>query len=61
MFDYATYALEAGKLKRKIHDLVLKERYRDAEKLAGELVVQARHLRTWLQHKVDEEKQKSKT
>jgi hypothetical protein len=53
MFDYATYALEAKRLKRKINDLVLKERYREAEKLAGELVVQARHLRTWLQHKVD--------
>lgn len=53
MFDYATYVLEAGKIKRKINDLVLKERYREAEKLAGELVVQARHLRTWLQHKVD--------
>ena len=53
MFDYSTYALEAGKLKRKIHDLVLKERFKEAEKLAGELVVQARHLRTWLQHKVD--------
>jgi hypothetical protein len=53
MFDYATYALQASKLKRKIHDLVLKERYREAEKLSAELVVQARHLRTWLQHKVD--------
>jgi len=53
MFDYSTYALEAGKLKRKIHDLVLKERFKEAEKLSGELVVQARHLRTWLQHKVD--------
>ena len=53
MFDYSTYALEAKRLKRKINDLVLKERYREAEKLAGELVVQARHLRTWLQHKSD--------
>lgn len=53
MFDYATYVLEAKRLKRKINDLVLKERYKEAEKLAGELVVQARHLRTWLQHKVD--------
>ena len=53
MFDYSTYALEATRLKRKIHNLVLKEKYEDAEKLAGELVVQARHLRTWLQHKVD--------
>ena len=53
MFDYATYSLAARKIKRKINDLVLKERYKEAEKLAGELVVQARHLRTWLQHKVD--------
>ena len=53
MFDYATYALEAARLKRKINDLVLKERYKEAEKLAGELVIQARHLRTWLQHKID--------
>jgi hypothetical protein len=53
MFDYATYVLEAKRLKRKINDLVLKERYIEAEKFAGELVVQARHLRTWLQHKVD--------
>ena len=53
MFDYATYALQATKLKKKIHNLVLKEQYEEAEKLAGELVVQARHLRTWLQHKVD--------
>lgn len=60
MFDYATYALEAKRLKRKINDLVLKERYKEAEKFASELVVQARHLRTWLQHKVDEGKQ-SKT
>lgn len=56
MFDYATYALEAARLKRKIHGLVLKERYKEAEKLAGELVVQARHLRTWLHHKIDEGK-----
>ena len=56
MFDYATYALEATKLKRKINDLVLKERYKEAEKLAGELVVQARHHRTWLHHKIDEGK-----
>jgi hypothetical protein len=56
MFDYATYALEATRLKRKIHGLVLKERYKEAEKLAGELVVQARHLRTWLHHKIDEGK-----
>ena len=53
MFDYSTYALEATKIKRKINDLVLKERYKEAEKLAGELVVTARQLRTWLQHKVD--------
>jgi hypothetical protein len=53
MFDYATYALQAAALKKKIHALVLKEQYKEAEKLAGELVVQARHLRTWLQHKVD--------
>jgi hypothetical protein len=53
MFDYATYALQATTLKKKIHNLVLKEQYKEAEKLAGELVVQARHLRTWLQHKVD--------
>ena len=53
MFDYATYALQATTLKKKIHNLVLKEQYDEAEKLAGELVVQARHLRTWLQHKVD--------
>lgn len=56
MFDYATYALEATSLKRKIHNLVLKEKYKEAEKLAGELVVQARHLRTWLHHKIDERK-----
>lgn len=56
MFDYATYALEATRLKRKIHGLVLKERFKEAEKLAGELVVQARHLRTWLHHKIDQEK-----
>jgi len=53
MFDYATYALETSKLKRKINDLVLKERYKEAEKLSAELIVQARHLRTWLQHKLD--------
>jgi len=53
MFDYSTYALEATKLKRKIHNLVLKEKYKEAEHLAGELVVTARQLRTWLQHKVD--------
>ncbi len=53
MFDYATYALQAATLKKKIHNLVLKEQYKEAEKLASELVVQARHLRTWLQHKVD--------
>ena len=53
MFDYATYALETTNLKRKIHNLVLKNKYKEAEKLAGELVVQARHLRTWLQHKQD--------
>jgi hypothetical protein len=53
MFDYATYALEATALKKKIHNLVLKEQYKEAEKLSAELVVQARHLRTWLQHKVD--------
>ena len=57
MFDYATYDLEAKRLKRKINDLVLKERYKEAEKFAGELVVQARHLRTWLQHKMDKEQQ----
>lgn len=54
MFDYATYVLEAKRLKRKINDLVLKERYKEAEKFAGELVVQARHLRTWLHHKIDQ-------
>lgn len=53
MFDYATYALEAKRLKRKINDLVLKERYKEAEKYAGELVVAARQLRTWLHHKID--------
>ena len=56
MFDYATYVLEAARLKRKISDLVLKERYKEAEKLSAELIVQARHLRTWLQHKVDTER-----
>jgi len=53
MFDYATYALEAARLKRKIHGLVLKERYREAEKLSAELIVAARQLRTWLHHKID--------
>jgi hypothetical protein len=53
MFDYATYALETSKLKRKINDLVLKEKYKEAEKLSAELVVAARQLRTWLHHKID--------
>jgi len=53
MFDYSTYALEAAKLKRKINDLVLKERYKEAEKLSAELIVAARQLRTWLHHKID--------
>ena len=50
MIDYAEYALKIKKLEKEIHNLVLKRRYKEAELLATELVVEARQMRIWLIH-----------
>jgi len=50
MIDYAEYALKIKKLEKEIHNLVLKRKYKEAELLATELVVEARQMRIWLIH-----------
>lgn len=50
MIDYAEYALKIKKLEKDIHNLVLKRKYKEAELLATELVVEARQMRLWLIH-----------
>ena len=50
MIDYAEYALKIKKLEKEIHNLVLKRKYKEAELLATELVVEARQMRIWLVH-----------
>lgn len=50
MKDYAEHALAIKRLEKEIHNLVLKRKYKEAEALAGELLVDARQLWIWLIH-----------
>ncbi len=50
MKDYAEHALAIKRLEKEIHNLVLRRKYKEAEALAGELLVDARQLWIWLIH-----------
>lgn len=50
MKDYAEYALAIKRLEKEIHNLVLKQKYKEAELLAGELLIDVRQLWIWLIH-----------
>ncbi len=50
MKDYAEHALAVKRLEKEIHNLVLRRKYKEAEALAGELLVDARQLWIWLIH-----------
>lgn len=50
MKDYAEYALSVRKTEKEIHDLVLKRKYKEAEALAGELLIDVRQMWVWLIH-----------
>lgn len=50
MTDYAEHALKIKKLEKEIHNLVLKRKYKEAETLAGELLIDVRQLWIWLIH-----------
>ncbi len=39
MKDYAEHALAVKRLEKEIHNLVLKRKYKEAELLAGELLI----------------------
>lgn len=50
MKDYAEYALSVKKREKEIYDLVQKRKYKEAEALAGELLVDVRQMWIWLIH-----------
>ena len=50
MKDYAEYALSVRKREKEIYDLVQKRKYKEAEALAGELLVDVRQMWVWLIH-----------
>ncbi len=50
MKDYAEYALAVKRLEKEIHNLVLKRKYKEAELLAGELLIDVRQMWIWLIH-----------
>lgn len=50
MKDYAEHALAIKRLEKEIHNLVLKQKYKEAELLAGELLIDVRQLWIWLIH-----------
>lgn len=50
MKDYAEHALAIKRLEKEIHNLVLKRKYKEAELLAGELLIDVRQLWIWLIH-----------
>lgn len=50
MKDYAEYALSVRKREKEIYDLVQKRKYKEAEALAGELLVDVRQMWIWLIH-----------
>ena len=55
MKDYAEYALRIKKLEKEIHNAVLKQNYKEAESLAGELLIDVRQLWIWLIHAQESE------
>lgn len=55
MTDYAEYSLRIKKLEKEIHNLVLKRKYKEAESLAGELLIDVRQLWIWLIHAQESE------
>jgi hypothetical protein len=50
MKDYAEYALSVKKREKEIYDLVQKRKYKEAEALAGELLIDVRQMWIWLIH-----------
>ncbi len=50
MKDYAEHALAIKRLEKEIHNLVLKQKYKEAELLAGELLIDVRQMWIWLIH-----------
>ena len=50
MKDYAEHALAIKRLEKEIHNLVLKQKYKEAELLAGELLIDVRQMWIWLLH-----------
>ena len=50
MKDYAEHALAIKRLEKEIHNLVLKRKYKEAELLAGELLIDVRQMWIWLIH-----------
>jgi len=50
MKDYAEHALAVKRLEKEIHNLVLKRKYKEAELLAGELLIDVRQMWIWLIH-----------
>jgi hypothetical protein len=54
IFDYAPHLIAIDQLAKQLHDACLYKRYDEVPSLANDLVVEARMVRAWAVHQLED-------
>jgi hypothetical protein len=53
LFDYAPHLLAVDRLAKELHEACLNKRYDEVPEMCADLVVEARMLRAWAVHQLE--------